>query len=561
MTASSEGAGRPSAPDWALGAYQPKVDARLETWTQVRASERIWQKDPAFWPEADPSDVRTRLGWLGLPKGMATEVGDLNRFAAEVTAEGFEHILLLGMGGSSLAPEVYARTFGPRPGYPDLHVLDSTHPERVRSLVRHEAVGRTLFVVSSKSGTTLEPNAFFRYAWAKAGGSAATPGRQFVAITDPGTPLATLATERGFRRCFLATPDVGGRYSALTAFGLVPCALLGQDPETLLASAQRMAEACGPMVGARESPGLALGAALGELAVAGRDKVVFLTSAGVRAFPSWVEQLIAESLGKRGRGIIPVPYESRPTEPMGAHDAVIVQLALAGEEDAATERALGVARTEGVPVLRFPLSRPDELGQEIFRWEFAIASAGAVIGVNPFDQPDVELAKELARQAMRPSAAKASQPSGLPAPWDTTSTAFSGALVDWVRAARPNDYIAVQAFISSAERVGDAVASLAATLRGASRLATTFGFGPRFLHSTGQLHKGGPPTGLFLQLVDEPTEDVDVPEMSLSFGQILRAQADGDANALTQKGRRLLRVNVGRDPLLGIRRIAEALGR
>lgn len=540
-----------------FGPYADRIGARLARWTAERASERIWKKDPTFWPEAAPSDVETRLGWLTLPTAMASQAESLRRFAKEVRDEGFEHALVLGMGGSSLAPEVFARTLGPAPGFPDLSVLDSTHPLAVSSRVRREAIGHTLFIVSSKSGTTLEPNAFFRYAWSLAGGAPTQPGRHFVAITDPGTPLAGLAKERGLRRCFTATPDVGGRYSALTAFGIVPYAVLGRDPSTLLASALRMSEACGPWIPAESSPGLRLGAALGELALAGRNKVVFLTSPGLTAFPSWVEQLIAESLGKRGRGLIPVPHEARPTEPLGGKDAVLVRVQLRGEEDPATERGLDTASTNGVPVLRFELPSKDDLGQEIFRWEFAIASVGAVIGVNPFDQPDVELAKELAREAMKPSGPATMTPP--PAPLAVGDSGFPGALGAWLASAHPADYIAVQAFLPPVEEVAEAVDRLASRLRDITHLATTAGFGPRFLHSTGQLHKGGPPTGLFLQLVDQPASDIEIPEMGISFGQVLKAQAAGDASALLQKGRRLLRVNVGSHVVEGVASVSRAV--
>ena len=544
-----------------LANYAPKLSMRLTSWTGNRAGERIWKKDPTFWPQAAPSDVQTRLGWLSLPTTMPPTIPDLRQFADAVRAEGFEHILLFGMGGSSLAPEVFARTFGSAPGFPDLVVVDSTHPEAVARLIRADAVGRTLFIVSSKSGTTLEPNAFFRYAWAKASAASPSPGKQFVAITDPGTPLQALAEQRGFRRCFLATSDVGGRYSALTAFGIVPCALIGHDPTALLASARSMSEACGPSVSVAENPGLRLGAALGELALAGRDKVIFLTSPGVSAFPSWVEQLIAESLGKQGRGLVPVPHESRPTESMGRRDGALVRLQLKGESDPAVESALNAASKEGMPVLRFEVADREELGREIFRWEFAVAAVGSVIGVNPFDQPDVELAKQLARDAMKPVAgAPAPTPSGV-TPVAASSATLREQVEVWLETARPGDYIAIQAFLSPSAETAAAVSELGARLRDHTQLATTFGFGPRFLHSTGQMHKGGPPTGIFLQLVDEPTGDLEVPEMSMSFGRILKAQAAGDALALLQKGRRLLRVDLGADTVQGIRALQATLHR
>lgn len=546
------------AGEFQLASYQAKLGMRLISMRGNDASKRIWAKDPTYWPRAAPADVQSRLGWLTLPSTMAPSLADLRAFAAAVKDEGFQHLLLLGMGGSSLAPEVFSRTFGSAPGYPELTVLDSTHPEAVQRLIRPETIAKTLFIVSSKSGTTLEPNAFFRYAWAKASAAGSNPGRQFIAITDPGTPLQSLAEQRAFRRCFLATPDVGGRYSALTAFGIVPCALIGHDPAGLLASAARMASASGASVLPEESPGLRLGAALGELALLHRDKVIFLTSPSLRAFPGWAEQLIAESLGKDGHGIVPVPDEADPTQATTGRDSVLVRIRLAGEADAPTEAALDVASQGGIPVLRFEVASTEDLGQEMFRWEFAIASAGAIIGVNPFDQPDVELAKELARQAMAPSRSGAGESPEPPPAHPVADPSTRERAVAWMTLMRPGDYIAVQAFLSPTDAVRAGVVELSRRLRQRSRIATTFGFGPRFLHSTGQMHKGGPSSGVFLQLVDQPASDVDVPEMGISFGRILRAQADGDALALAQMNRRLLRFDLGTDPVQGLQRLVQA---
>ena len=544
-----------------LGSYAPRVAARLETWDRTQASDRVWKKDPTFWPEADPKDVATRLGWLTLPQTMREQADDLRQFALEMREDGFEHAVLLGMGGSSLAPEVFARTFGSAPGFPDLTVLDSTHPDAVGSRIRSETAPRTLFIVSSKSGTTLEPNAFFRYAWSRLVAVNHEPGGNFVAITDPGTPLEALAERRKFRRVFRATPDVGGRYSALTSFGLVPAAVVGHDVRQLLDPALRMSERCGPSTRASVNPGLVLGATLGELALAGRDKIVFLTSRGIHSFPSWTEQLIAESLGKRGRGIVPVPDEPHPTDPLGGRDAVLVDVRLRAETDNEVDSAIDKAASAGTPVLRFAIDRAEELGQEIFRWEMAIASAGAVIGVNPFDQPDVELAKELAREAMKPAEAGSAPSASAPSPLGTAAPEeLHRAVSAWLGLARPGDYIAVQAFLSPTDPVFAEIRALSERLRVRARLATTVGIGPRFLHSTGQLHKGGPPSGMFLQLIDRPARDLEVPEMAITFARILRAQADGDALALLEKQRRLLRIDVGTDAPHGIRALADAVG-
>jgi len=548
----------PTSRPWSLGAAGAAVESRLAAWASSDAVGRLWRRDPAFWPAAPPSDVSSRLGWLRTPEQSASRVTELSAFAEDVIREGVDHILLLGMGGSSLAPQVLSAVLPHGRGRPDLTVLDSTHPEAVRAVAERCPPDRTLYLVSSKSGTTLEPNAFFRFFWARAARTSAAPGQRFVAITDPGTPLERLAAERRFRACFTAPPDVGGRYSALTVFGLVPAALVGVDLAGLLSTARGMVARCAESTDPATNPGLRLGAALGELARSGRDKVVFFTSKTLRSFPAWAEQLIAESLGKLGRGIVPVAGRLRRSElPRGA-DVVGVHLALTGESDRSTTRELDSLAANGTPVLRFELGSPLDLGGEFFRWEFAIATCGAVLEVDPFDQPDVEHAKELAREAMRGPAPGAGPSVAYGVPPDA---GLGPALDGWLASSRPGDYVAVQAFVAPGPSMDEALERVASRLR--SRLGTvvTVGYGPRFLHSTGQLHKGGPPSGMFLQLVDEPDADVDVPELGLSFGRIVRAQASGDRGALEEHQRRLLVVNAGPRPLEGLASLARMLGR
>jgi transaldolase/glucose-6-phosphate isomerase len=549
-----------SAQRWFLGAASERVARRLKTWDDEDASGRVWRKDPTFWPAATPEDVATRLDWLHLPENMHDQAGDLRRFADGVRREGYARILLLGMGGSSLAPEVLARTFGPQEGFPRLEVLDSTHPAAVRAALEGGDLDRTLFIVSSKSGTTLEPNAFFRFFWDAVARRDPAPGRHFIAITDAGTPLERLAHERGFRACFLAPSRVGGRYSALSVFGLVPAALAGIDVQQIVDRAWRMAEASAFVVPAAENPGLELGAALGELTLSGRDKVVFVPSPKLASFPAWAEQLIAESTGKEGKGIVPVAGEVRPSDPMSAEDVVLVALRLRSEAepDSGAGTGLAEAAARGTPVLRFELEDLSDLGQEFYRWELAIAAAGSVIGIDPFDQPDVELAKDLARRAMDSSRTGSASSSDGSVAIDRPE-ALRDALDAWVRSARPGDYVAIQAYLSRTEASERALQELRAAVRDRLRVSTTLGFGPRFLHSTGQLHKGGPGSGLFLQIVDRPAEDVPVPDMGSSFGRIVRAQAEGDAAALRQKQRRLLSVDVGADPLHGLSQLTGAI--
>ncbi len=550
MTAVPGGASRDR---WELGGYRAAVDERLAAWSRERAVERLWRTDPSLWPAAPAAEPADRLGWLSAPEVGTARADELRAFAEGVRADGVEHVVLLGMGGSSLASEVIARTLPRGRGAPALRVLDSTHPAAVRACQDACPPGRTLYVVSSKSGTTLEPNAFLRYFWAAAGGAAAS--RRFVAITDPGTPLEKLAKERGFRACFGGPPDVGGRYSALTVFGLVPAVLLGVDLDGLLADARAMAVRCRePQPGA--NPGLALGAALGELARAGRDKLVLLTSPGLRAFPAWTEQLVAESLGKIGKGIVPVAACRTPEQVPPSPDVTIAYLARDGETTPAVDRDLAARASVGTPVLRFDVGSPVGLGAEFFRWEVAIAACGAVIGVDPFDQPDVEFAKELARTAMADAAAGARslEAYGEPVP---ASGPAGDTLRRWLASVQPRDYVAVQAFLAPTDATGSALGRLVDALRRRLGVVVTVGYGPRFLHSTGQLHKGGPPTGVFLQIVDEPATDLPVPEMALSFARILRAQARGDRTALESRQRRVYVANVAGAPEGGVARLAE----
>ncbi|HSF39288.1 MAG TPA: hypothetical protein VLT87_05795, partial [Thermoanaerobaculia bacterium] len=394
---------------------------------------------------------------------------------------------------------------------------------------------------------------------------AVEPGRHFVAVTDPGSSLEKLARERGFRAVFSGPPDVGGRYSALTNFGLVPAALLGVDIRRLLASGRAMAEACAGSVPAAENPGLRLGAALGELALAGRDKVTFFTSPAVESFPDWIEQLVAESTGKESlkgdgshAGIVPVVGE-RPGPPSAyGEDRFFVALLL-GDEHGGMEEKLTDLEAAGHPVARIRLSDPYDLGREMFRWEMATAAAGAVLEVNPFDQPDVQLAKELATQAMKESAAGGGTAAGNSVRAQEPGTA-GPAVAGWLAGARPGDYLGIHAYLAPGPRTTELLRAIQNLLHEKTRLATTLGYGPRFLHSTGQLHKGGPATGRFLQLVDQPAGDLAVPEADYTFGRLIRSQADGDRRALEQRGRKVLRLDLGAESDYTLHRLLQDLG-
>ena len=511
-----------------LRAFDQAVTLRLAELEQADVPKRIWARDPTVWmPDPDTPEISDRLGWLGVGEMMAQQVKALAAFVEQLRGE-FDRVLLCGMGGSSLAPEVLWRTFGRRTGYPSLLVLDSTDPRAVAAAAAGAGgnVARTLFLVSSKSGTTQETDCLFRYFWDGTGGR----GAQFVAITDPDTPLARLAAERGFRRTFLNPKDIGGRYSALSYFGLVPAALIGIDVGLLLHRAHRAAEACAAWVPAGQNPAAWLGAILGEAALAGRNKATFVLSPGIGSFGLWVEQLIAESTGKEGTGILPVVEEPLGPPEVYGRDRVFIALTLAGEGDDATEARLRALTVAGHPVVRLALEDRYDLGQEFFRWEFATAVAGAILRINAFDQPNVAESKQNTRDVLA-----GKQP---PAP-----PATAAELDAFLAAIRPGDYLAVMAYLPPTPQNDRRLAAARGTLRDRLKVATTVGYGPRFLHSTGQLHKGGPPVGHFLQITERADRDVPIPGVPYTFGQLEAAQAEGDLRALRGRGRPAIRVD------------------
>jgi len=550
----AESRSRPQAAAMSLGGVESAVEKRLARWTSESFARRMWAKDYTLWAQK-PDEITNRLGWLTLPEVMRKHTEELEQFVEEVRGDGISHVVLLGMGGSSLAPDVFQSTFGNSRGYPELKVLDSTHPAAVRAVERSVDLSHTLFVVSSKSGTTIEPLSFMRYFWTQLAKIKKEVGRHFVAISDPGTPLGKLGRERGFQHVFEAVPDVGGRYSALTHFGLVPAALIGVDVKRLLDFTSRMAAACAPGAAEKDNPGLALGAALGELALAGRNKVTFITSPSLGALPIWFEQLIAESTGKNDKGIVPVAGERLASPEAYGQDRVFVYLRAAQDTAPEQQALLSKLEAAGHPVIRIEAGEILDLGQEFFRWEVATAAAGAVMGIHPFNQPDVELAKDLARQAM--SAKTKTDDAAVPVPAD--SDRLPKAVSGWLASAKPGDYFSLQAYLAPTEAMTERLTNLQQKLRDRTRLAATAGYGPRFLHSTGQLHKGGPNTGLFVQFVDAHPEPLAVPETDYTFSGLIEAQALGDYQALKQRGRRILRVHLGKTPAAGLDRFNAAL--
>jgi transaldolase/glucose-6-phosphate isomerase len=542
-----------------LGDYAARVERRAEDWRREEFGARLWRRDATLWSASPLAEIEDRLGWLGLPRTMRDEIEDIEVFARAARKEGFRDVVLLGMGGSSLAAEVFQRTFGRLSGCPRLVVLDSTHPQAVRAVERGVSLRRALFLVSSKSGTTLETLSLFRYFWAALRRAGIDAGGRFVAITDRGTPLDEMAIARRFRAVFHAPADVGGRYSALTVFGLLPAALIGVDVRRVLFNAGRMA-AASSRVSPPRNPALTLGAALGEMAVAGRDKVTFLASPALAALPVWIEQLIAESTGKDDRGIVPVVDEPPGRPGTYGADRVFVSLEMAGRSGDSTQEKSDALRRAGHPLIRIRLDGKTDLGAEFFRWEVAVAAVGAVLGVHPFNQPDVERAKELARQAMRREDRDHDRDGGAERARVIERAAGSAVeLRRWLGNARPGDYISLHAYLAPTAAVDRRLAKIRAALRDRFGVATTVGYGPRFLHSTGQLHKGGPNTGLFLQLLDDPVADVAVPETDYTFGELIRAQAEGDHRALVERERRVLRFRLGRDIDAGLKWLFSAV--
>jgi transaldolase/glucose-6-phosphate isomerase len=470
------------------------------------------------------------------------------------------------MGGSSLAPEIFAKCFGCSPGYPELNILDSTHPEAILSLADHLPLSNTLFCVSSKSGSTLETLSLFRYFWSRMNQLKKNPGNHFMAITDPGSSLESLAEERKFRAVFTAPPDVGGRYSALTEFGLVPAALIGVDIQRILESAREAAETYAKP-GSKQGPvGMVLGAILGEF-YAERNKITLITTPSLISFSDWLEQLIAESTGKDGLGILPVVNEPLILAHEYGKDRLFIGLFLEGENREQIESLFDKLSDLGHPVVRIYLKDKYDLGWEFFHWEVAVATAGAAMGINPFDQPDVQLAKDFTKRIMEnPEISKiedeVTQTGGAVA-HDvfeiSEQGSLSAAIETWVSLAKAGDYLGLQAFLQPSPAIAIALQRIRKTLLIRTKLSTTLGFGPRFLHSTGQLHKGGSNNGLFLQLVDDPQKNCAIPETELTFGHVIRSQAYGDYLALCDRKRRILRVGVQDNAISGLEKLEKLI--
>ena len=533
-----------------VGDYLPDVEAALRDLQEHDMVERIWRKDHTVW-KPDPAEISNRLGWLTVTDLMAERVPVLDTFADEIRADGYRHVVLLGMGGSSLGPEVLRQTFGSAAGYPELIVLDSTVPAWVLEVTEAIDPARTLFLVSSKSGSTVEPNAYYAHFRSLVEGAVGKEkaGRNFVAITDPGTKLEKLAQEHDFRSVFAAAPDIGGRYSVLSYFGLVPAALTGIDVMELLYRADCMREACASCVPAHDNPGAWLGAVMGSLARQGRDKLTLVTSPSVSGFGLWAEQLIAESTGKEGMGIVPVAGEPLVSADRYGDDRLFVYLRLEGDDNSDADDAIEGIEASGQPVVRLDLRDKYDLGAEFYRWEFATAVAGAILGINPFDQPNVQRAKDMTDRVL------GQYQTSDKLPRSEVGGSFEKLLAD----VGPSDYLAIMAYVRQTHEADRAFNALRRAAIEKYGIATTLGYGPRFLHSTGQLHKGGPSSGLFLQLTADHGESLAIPGKPYSFGTLADAQALGDLEALQEAGRRVAWVHSDTGVESGIRRLADEM--
>jgi transaldolase/glucose-6-phosphate isomerase len=540
----------------ALGRYQAAVDAALAEMAEDEILARIWDHDFTVW-KPEPTEITNRLNWLHIAQTMLDSVDCLESLVDGIQEEGYTDVLLLGMGGSSLAAEVFSQVLAKSEGSLRLAVLDSTDPGAVLAHAERLDPAHSLFVVAIKSGSTTETLSFFKffYNWTVAALGADEAGEHFVAITDPGSKLADLAERVGFRETFLNDPNVGGRYSALSFFGLAPAALVGVDIPRLLDRALDVADACESWVEASDNPAAWLGAILGELAKAGRDKATFVTSPQLGNFGDWLEQLIAESTGKEGKGIVPVVGEPLGTPAVYGDDRLFIYLRLEGDET--HDAAVDALKSAGQPVVRLHLNDLYDLGGQFFLWELATAVAGYRLGINPFDQPNVEAAKVLARQMVAAYSKTGALPEDEPAPLTAE------ALDEFLAQARPGDYIALQAYVEPTAETGAELAALRTRLRDRLKLATTAGYGPRFLHSTGQLHKGDAGHGLFVQFTSDAARDVPIPDeagqphSAMTFGVLKMAQALGDKQALLDARRRVIRFHLGTDVSSGLKLLAE----
>ncbi|MGH9941333.1 MAG: bifunctional transaldolase/phosoglucose isomerase [Pyrinomonadaceae bacterium] len=558
-----------------LGKYGDAVAAAIKEADKGDVVRRIWRKDAALWKqeEAHQKIIKNALGWLTVPDMMIGVEDDLVQFADRIrNVREFKHVMVCGMGGSSLCPEVLRQTFGKQEGYPELLVLDSTDPDAFSDIAEQIDITKCLFIISSKSGTTTEPLVFYKYWYDQVGKRKENPGECFVAVTDPGTLMEQMATDDKFKRIFLNPADIGGRYSALSYFGMVPAALMGLDVKKLLDRAERIVHSCASVVPAADNPGAKLGAIMGECAKAGRDKLTISCDPKIASFGLWVEQLLAESTGKDGTGIVPVAGETLGAPSLYGDDRLFVHVSV-GKIDSETEAKLKALEAAGHPVVYRTLTDLYDLGEEFFLWEFATAFAGWRIGINPFDQPNVQESKDATRELLEAYArdGKLMEQSVLVkddkltiyADDQTRSELASDSAAEAIKAhlarVKPGDYVALLNYIEETPEHEATIQHIRGHLRDATKCATTTGYGPRFLHSTGQLHKGGSADGVFIQVTAADEKDLPIPEQPYTFSTLKQAQALGDFRSLASRGRRAIRVDLGSDVPGGLQRLHELI--
>jgi transaldolase/glucose-6-phosphate isomerase len=549
------------------------VAAAIDDWKRNNKVQRLWQKDASLWTNTDEGSW---LGWLPIVDEQIANIAAFKDIAADVKKAKFKHALLLGMGGSSLCPEVLRMTYGKIAGFPELHVLDSTDPAQVKAVENKVDLAKTLCIVSSKSGSTLEPNIFKQYFYEriKAKVGEKEVGNHFIAVTDPGSKMQQVAEADKFRKIFPGVASIGGRYSALSNFGMVPAAVMGLDVAKFLKNTAEMVKACGASSAADANPGVILGAILGVAANHGRDKITFITSPGISDLGAWLEQLIAESTGKIGKGIIPVDREKLGKPAVYGSDRVFAYLRLASKPNKAQDAAVAALEKAGHPVVRISLPNIYALGQEMFRWEIATAVAGSVIGINTFNQPDVEASKIETRKLTTEYEASGHLPPESPffegqgvklyADERNAAALKGGAkLVDVLKThlgrIKANDYFAVLGYVLMGAANEKTLQEMRHKVRDTKRVATCLGFGPRFLHSTGQAYKGGPNSGVFLQITCDDAKDLAVPGQKFTFGVVKAAQARGDFAVLAERGRRALRVHLGKNVKAGLATLSKAV--
>jgi glucose-6-phosphate isomerase len=557
----------------ALGKLEQRTDQAIQAAAAEDVVKRIWRKDATLWKDDEASQkvIRNALGWLTVPDEMIGVVDELTEFAELIRQRGFQTVMVCGMGGSSLCPEVFARTFGRQPDYPELLVLDSTDPDVLADLLKRIDIQKCLFVIASKSGSTTEPNTFYKFWYDQLSKQTDSPGANFVAITDPGSPMVETAAKLSFQRTFLNQADIGGRYSALSYFGMVPAALMGIDVRKFLSNAKEAEQSCAPVMPPAKNPALQLGIIIGEAANSGRDKLTFVIEKSIATLGLWIEQLIAESTGKEGKGILPVAGEELGDVSEYSTDRLFVSISI-DEPSPETSAKLSELNRAGHPVIYRKLSDLYGLGAEFFAWEFATACAGWSLGINPFDQPNVQESKDATKELLSTFVNHGSLPEQNKLVADELITIYAESTADNLSAmstlqairsllasVKTGNYIALLNYTEETPAIDEELQKIRITLRDATKCATTVGYGPRFLHSTGQLHKGGPDTGVFFQITANDTVDFAVPGEPYTFSILKQAQALGDFRSLAKRGRRAIRVDVGNDTLKGLARLKDLI--